>query len=122
MNNPPTPGSGAGSDKTPTSSPTPSTSPKRRTPDDGHHPAGRVLYSYQQSQFFKELTLEDQIREVGQNLGGADGIELIDEMSLRYRTRATTSAAGGSPGWTPTEPGPWPWTSAWTSSSSATTS
>ncbi|MBQ0855527.1 hypothetical protein J8N05_46025 [Streptomyces sp. BH-SS-21] len=45
---------------------------------------GVSLYSYQQSQFFKELTLEDQIREVGQNLGGADGIELIDEMSLRY--------------------------------------
>ncbi|MGI5461115.1 sugar phosphate isomerase/epimerase family protein [Streptomyces sp. CA-249302] len=45
---------------------------------------GVSLYSYQQSQFFKELTLEDQIREVGQNLGGADGIELVDEMSLRY--------------------------------------
>ncbi|MET8668761.1 hypothetical protein ABZV87_31030 [Streptomyces tendae] len=45
---------------------------------------GVSLYSYQQSQFFKELMLEDQIREVGQNLGGADGIELIDEMSLRY--------------------------------------
>ncbi|MER6077141.1 hypothetical protein [Streptomyces sp. NPDC001833] len=45
---------------------------------------GVSLYSYQQSQFFKELTLEDQIREVGRNLGGADGIELIDEMSLRY--------------------------------------
>ncbi|MFF3505034.1 hypothetical protein [Streptomyces sp. NPDC003247] len=45
---------------------------------------GVSLYSYQQSQFFKELDLEDQIREVGRNLGGADGIELIDEMSLRY--------------------------------------
>ncbi|MEU6200637.1 hypothetical protein [Streptomyces sp. NPDC047061] len=45
---------------------------------------GVSLYSYQQSQFFKELTLEDQIREVGRNLGGADGIELVDEMSLRY--------------------------------------
>jgi hypothetical protein len=45
---------------------------------------GVSLYSYQQSQFFKELTLEDQVREVGTNLGGADGIELIDEMSLRY--------------------------------------
>ncbi|MFD7135459.1 hypothetical protein [Streptomyces sp. NPDC059894] len=45
---------------------------------------GVSLYSYQQSQFFKELNLEDQIREVGRNLGGADGIELIDEMSLRY--------------------------------------
>jgi len=28
--------------------------------------------------------LEDQIREVSQNLAGADGIELVDEMSLRY--------------------------------------
>ncbi|OIJ68307.1 xylose isomerase [Streptomyces mangrovisoli] len=45
---------------------------------------GVSLYSYQQSQFLKELMLEDQIREVGRNLGGADGIELIDEMSLRY--------------------------------------
>jgi len=45
---------------------------------------GVSLYSYQQSQFFKELTLEDQIREVGENLPGADGIEIVDEMSLRY--------------------------------------
>ncbi|MEX0428015.1 hypothetical protein AB3X52_10325 [Nocardioides sp. DS6] len=45
---------------------------------------GVSLYSYQQSQFFKELDLEAQIREVGQNLGGATGIELIDEMSLHY--------------------------------------
>jgi sugar phosphate isomerase/epimerase len=45
---------------------------------------GVSLYSYQQSQFFKELDLEAQIREVGQNLFGADGIEIIDEMSLRY--------------------------------------
>jgi len=45
---------------------------------------GVSLYSYQQSQFFKELDLEAQIREVGQNLSGADGIEIIDEMSLRY--------------------------------------
>ena len=45
---------------------------------------GVSLYSYQQSQFLKELTLEEQIREVSQNLGGADGIELIDEMSLHY--------------------------------------
>ncbi|MCM0614982.1 hypothetical protein MOD31_03035 [Paenarthrobacter sp. TYUT067] len=44
---------------------------------------GVSLYSYQQSQFFKELDLEAQLREVGQNLG-ADGIEIIDEMSLRY--------------------------------------
>ena len=36
---------------------------------------GVSLYSYQQSQFFKELDLEGQIREVGTNLFGADGIE-----------------------------------------------
>lgn len=45
---------------------------------------GVSLYSYQQTQFFKELYLEGQIREVGEHLDGADGIELIDEMSLRY--------------------------------------
>ena len=45
---------------------------------------GVSLYSYQQSQFFKELDLEAQIREVSENLPGADGIEIIDEMSLRY--------------------------------------
>jgi hypothetical protein len=43
-----------------------------------------AAYSYQQAQFFKELDLQAQNREVGQNLGGADGIELVDEMSLRY--------------------------------------
>jgi len=45
---------------------------------------GVSLYSYQQTQFFKELDLEGQIREVGTALHGADGIEVIDEMSLRY--------------------------------------
>lgn len=45
---------------------------------------GVSLYSYQQSQFFKELDLEAQIREVGTGLPGADGIEIVDEMSLRY--------------------------------------
>jgi hypothetical protein len=45
---------------------------------------GVSLYSYQQAQFFRELDLESQIREVGRNLDGADGIEIIDEMSLRY--------------------------------------
>lgn len=44
---------------------------------------GVSLYSYQQAQFFKELDLEGQIREVGTNLFGADGIELLDEMALR---------------------------------------
>lgn len=45
---------------------------------------GVSLYSYQQAQFFKELDLEGQIREVGTNLYGADGIELLDEMGLRH--------------------------------------
>lgn len=44
---------------------------------------GVSLYSYQQAQFFKELDLEGQIREVGTNLFGADGIELLDEMGLK---------------------------------------
>jgi len=44
---------------------------------------GVSLYSYQQAQFFKELDLEGQIREVGTNLYGADGIEMLDEMGLR---------------------------------------
>lgn len=44
---------------------------------------GVSLYSYQQAQFFKELDLEGQIREVGTNLFGADGIELLDEQGLR---------------------------------------
>lgn len=45
---------------------------------------GVSLYSYQQAQFFRELTLDAQIREVGENLPHADGIEIVDEMSLRY--------------------------------------
>jgi hypothetical protein len=45
---------------------------------------GVSLYSYQQSRFLKEMTLEDEIREVSENLKGADGIEIVDEMSLRY--------------------------------------
>jgi hypothetical protein len=45
---------------------------------------GVSLYSYQQAQFFKELDLEGQIREVGEHLPGADGIEIIDELSLHY--------------------------------------
>ncbi|HIS46240.1 MAG TPA: xylose isomerase [Candidatus Scybalocola faecigallinarum] len=44
---------------------------------------GVSLYSYQQAQFFKELDLEGQIREVGTNLFGADGIELLDEQGIR---------------------------------------
>jgi hypothetical protein len=45
---------------------------------------GVSLYSYQQAQYFRELDLEGQIREVGENLPGADGIETIDELSFRY--------------------------------------
>lgn len=46
---------------------------------------GVSFYSYQQSQFFKELMLEDQMAELG-SIPGADGIEMIDEMSLQYPT------------------------------------
>ena len=45
---------------------------------------GVSLYSYQQAQFFKQLDLEGQVREVGTNLFGADGIELLDEMGLKH--------------------------------------
>lgn len=45
---------------------------------------GVSLYSYQQSQFLRELDLEGQVREVGRHLPGADGIETIDELSFRY--------------------------------------
>lgn len=45
---------------------------------------GVSFYSYQQTQFFKELDLEGEIREVAENLDGADGVEIIDEMSLHY--------------------------------------
>jgi hypothetical protein len=45
---------------------------------------GVSLYSYQQSRFLKEMDLEGEIREVGENLPDADGIEIVDEMSLRY--------------------------------------
>lgn len=45
---------------------------------------GVSLYSYQQSQYLGELSLEEQIREVGTNLGGATGIEVVDEMSFHY--------------------------------------
>lgn len=44
---------------------------------------GVSFYSYQQAQFFKELDLEGMIKEVGTNLYGADGVEMLDEMSIR---------------------------------------
>lgn len=43
---------------------------------------GVSLYSYQQAQFFKQLDLEGQIREISEGLG-ADGVEILDEMALR---------------------------------------
>jgi sugar phosphate isomerase/epimerase len=45
---------------------------------------GVSLYSFQQTQFFKELDLEGQIRTVASL--GADGLEVIDEMSFPYPT------------------------------------
>lgn len=45
---------------------------------------GVSLYSYQQAQFFKQLDLEGQLREVSENLNGADGIEMLDEQALHY--------------------------------------
>ena len=41
---------------------------------------GVNFYSYQQAQFFKELDLEGQIREVSENLYGADGIEINESI------------------------------------------
>lgn len=121
VRNPPKPGTGAGSDKTPQiityqlllsepaaritttqvvqpdrgserltwdQIPVSQVSHREVTPTGGRTSdgikLGVSLYSYQQSRFFKELGLEAQIREVGQHLEGADGIELVDEMSLRY--------------------------------------
>lgn len=43
---------------------------------------GVSLYSYQQSQFFKQMTWKDQVVEVHDNLK-TDGIEIIDEAVIR---------------------------------------
>lgn len=43
---------------------------------------GVSLYSYQQAQFFKQMSLKDQIVEVHDNLH-TDGIEIIDESAIR---------------------------------------
>lgn len=43
---------------------------------------GVSLYSYQQSQFFKQMNWKDMIAEVHDNLN-ADGIEIIDESIIR---------------------------------------
>lgn len=60
---------------------------------------GVSLYSYQQAQFFKELDLEGQIREVGTNLYGADGIEMLDEMALRQYPNPPEEFFGKWFGW-----------------------
>lgn len=49
---------------------------------------GVSLYSFQQSQFFKDLMLDDQIALVGE-LDGVDGVEIVDEMSLSYPDPST---------------------------------
>ncbi len=43
---------------------------------------GVSLYSYQQAQFFKQMTWKDQVVEVHDNLK-TDGIEIIDEQLIR---------------------------------------
>lgn len=44
---------------------------------------GVSLYSYQQAQFFKQLNVWEQIREVREGLG-TDGIEIISEQAIRH--------------------------------------
>lgn len=44
---------------------------------------GVSLYSFQQAQFFKGMMLDDQLSAVAA-IPGASGIEIVDEMSLRY--------------------------------------
>lgn len=44
---------------------------------------GVSLYSFQQSQFFGDLMLEDQLAVIG-GIDGATGVEIVDEMTLRY--------------------------------------
>ena len=38
---------------------------------------GVSLYSYQQAEFFHQMTWKDELREVATNLNGADGIEIM---------------------------------------------
>ncbi len=46
---------------------------------------GVSLYSYQQNEFFHTMNWKDELREVAQNLNGADGIEIISECTIpRY--------------------------------------
>ena len=43
---------------------------------------GVSLYSYQQAEFFHQMTWKDELREVATNLNGADGIEIISETTV----------------------------------------
>jgi len=45
---------------------------------------GVSLYSYQQADFFHQMTWKDQIREVANNLNGATGIEIISECTIPH--------------------------------------
>ncbi len=45
---------------------------------------GVSLYSYQQAEFFGQMTWKDQLREVATNLNGADGIEIISEATIPH--------------------------------------
>ncbi len=60
---------------------------------------GVSFYSYQQTQFFKQLDLEGQIREVSENLYGADGIEILDEQSLRQYPNSSDEFVAQWHGW-----------------------
>jgi sugar phosphate isomerase/epimerase len=93
IQNPPVPGSGAGSDKTavivtfelelqsPVSKNKKTWSPPSETLSaKSEIQRGVNFYSYQQAQFFKQLDLEGQIREVAENLYGADGIEINESL------------------------------------------
>ncbi len=44
---------------------------------------GVDFYSYQQAQFFKEMNLEDMIKEAA-SIDGVTGIEVLDEQSFHY--------------------------------------
>lgn len=43
---------------------------------------GVSLYSYQQTQFFKQMDWKDMVREIHDNLH-TDGVEIIDEATIR---------------------------------------
>lgn len=45
---------------------------------------GVSLYSYQQNEFFHTMTWKDELKEVANNLRGADGIEIISECTIPH--------------------------------------